>query len=70
MPANSTILRTALPAMTPVPGEAGISRTRAEQYSPSTMCGIVLPVRTTRIKRFRPSLTDFSTALGTSLALP
>ncbi len=70
MPASSTTLRTAFPAMIPVPGEAGIKRTLDEQKAASTWWGIVVPSRVTRIRFLRPSLTDFSTALGTSLALP
>ena len=40
MPAISATARTEVPAMMPVPSEAGISLTRAEQNSPITSCGI------------------------------
>jgi hypothetical protein len=70
MPARSRILRTALPAMMPVPGAAGSRRTRVAPNSPSTACGIVEPSRQTRMICLRASLTDFSISFGTSRPLP
>ena len=43
MPAASRTARTPPPAMTPVPGEAGRSSTRAALKSPIAMWGIVVP---------------------------
>ena len=43
MPADSTIARTAPPAMTPVPSEAGLSSTWPAPKWPTTACGIVVP---------------------------
>ena len=71
MPAISATARTEVPAMMPVPSEAGISLTRAEQNSPMTSCGIVPSfVRGTRWRCLRPSLLAFSMAAGTPRALP
>jgi hypothetical protein len=41
MPASSSTARTPPPAMTPVPGEAGRSSTRAAPNRPSVSCVIV-----------------------------
>ena len=70
IPAASTTARTAPPAMTPVPGTAGIRSTRAAPNLPMTVCGIVPPLSWTRFICLWASLTPFSTAGGTSLALP
>ena len=43
MPADSMTARTAPPAMTPVPCEAGLRRIRLAEYSWRTSCGIVVP---------------------------
>jgi len=70
MPAASTTARTAPPAITPVPGLAGIIRTVAAPKRPMTVWGMVEPLRLIRFICFWASLTPFSTAGGTSLALP
>src|SRR5580698_4874427 len=70
MPAHSSTARTGPPAMTPVPGLAGLSRTTPAASSPCTVCGIVLPILGTRKKCFLASSTPFAMAAGTSLALP
>jgi len=44
IPAASTTARTAPPAMTPVPGLAGISRTLAAPKRPTTAWGMVVPL--------------------------
>src|SRR5256885_3442 len=69
-PAHSSTARTGPPAMTPVPGLAGLSRTRPAPSSPITSWGMVEPTRgTTNIERFAIS-TPFWMAAGTSFALP
>ena len=70
MPAHSSTARTGPPAMTPVPGLAGLSSTTPAAASPSTACGIVLAIRGTRKKCFLASSTPLAIAAGTSLALP
>ena len=49
MPAASTTARTAPPAITPVPGAAGLSSTRPAPNSPMTSCGIVVTLQGTTI---------------------
>jgi hypothetical protein len=46
IPAHSTSARTAPPAITPVPGAAGLSSTTPAPSSPVTWCGIVVPSST------------------------
>ena len=70
MPAHSSTARTGPPAMTPVPGLAGLSSTTPAASSPCTVCGIVLPILGTRKKCFFASSTPLAMAAGTSLALP
>src|SRR5579872_1462757 len=69
-PADSRTARTVFPAMTPVPGRAGIKTTRAAPNRPSTVCGIVVSWSATWIELRLVVLTAFSTACGTSEALP
>ena len=52
MPAASTTARTAPPAMTPVPAEAGFIMTRPAPKCPSTGWGMVFPLRETEIIDF------------------
>ena len=59
--------------ITPVPGLAGSITTREAPNLPMTRCGMVLPRTATFFDRPTlpsPSLMAFSTAGGTSLALP
>src|SRR5215472_709619 len=70
MPAHSSTARTGPPAMTPVPGLAGLSRTTPAASSPCTACGIVPPILGTRKKPFLAASTPLAIAAGTSLALP
>src|SRR5487761_931816 len=70
MPAPSSAARTGPPAMTPVPGLAGLSSTTPAASSPCIVCGIVPPILGTRKKCFLASSTPLAMAAGTSLALP
>ena len=70
MPAASQTARTAAPAITPVPGLAGTRMTRAAPKCPMMVCGMLVPCMAMVIMLREPSLTAFSTAGGTSLALP
>src|SRR5262245_44254548 len=73
MPQAARTSRTPGPAFTPVPGPAGTMITRLPPNRPTTRCGMVTPRRLTRFCRLTfasPSLRAFSTAGGTSLALP
>src|SRR5689334_7227745 len=70
MPAHSSTARTGPPAMTPVPGLAGLSSTTPAASSPCTVCGIVLAILGTRKKCFLASSTPLAIAAGTSFALP
>ena len=70
MPAHSSTARTGPPAMTPVPGLAGLSSTTPAASSPCTGCGMVAPLRGTLKKCFLASSTPLAIAAGTSLALP
>src|SRR4029450_3768035 len=69
-PAASSTARTGPPAMTPGPGEAGLSRTRPAPSAPRTSCGMVVPIIGTGKKFFLAVSTPFWMAEGTSLALP
>src|SRR5262245_7416992 len=69
-PAHSRTARTGPPAMTPVPGLAGLSSTTPAAASPCTVCGIVPPMRGTRKKCFFAASTPLAIAAGTSLAFP
>src|SRR5262249_35217767 len=73
MPHTSRTSRTPGPALTPVPGPAGTRMTRLPPKRPMTRCGLVVPRSETRFWRRSvswASLVAFSTAGGTSLALP
>ncbi len=72
MPAAVITARTAPPAMTPVPSEAGLSRTMPEPNWPVTVCGMVKPfsVMGTRTTFFLAASTPFLMAEETSRALP
>src|SRR5579859_4584912 len=69
-PAHSSTARTGPPAMTPVPGLAGLRSTTPAAASPVTVCGIVPPMRGTRKKCFLAASTPLAMAAGTSLAFP
>src|SRR5918997_4878565 len=69
-PASSSTARTAPPAITPVPSEAGLSITDELSNLPSTSCGIVvLRIGTSNISRFALSW-PLAIAAGTVFALP
>ena len=70
IPASSSTARTPPPAMTPVPGEAGLRNTRPEPNTPVVWCVIVWPCLGTRKRFFLARSTPFWMATGTSLALP
>ena len=70
IPAHSTSARTGPPAMTPVPGAAGLRSTTPAPSSPITSCGIVVPIIGTSNIFLRASSTPLAIAEGTSLALP
>src|SRR2546421_7441645 len=70
IPPSSSTARTPPPAITPVPGEAGLSRTRPEPNTPSTRWVMVEPCFGTLNRFFLARSTPFSIATGTSLALP
>ena len=70
IPASSSTARTPPPAMTPVPGDAGLRNTRPEPNTPVVWCVMVAPWRGTRNSFFFASSTPFWMASGTSLALP
>ena len=69
-PAASRIARAAPPAMTPVPGAAGFSSTRAESWRPTISWVIDEPANGTAKRFFFASSIPFWMAAGTSLALP
>jgi hypothetical protein len=56
--------------MTPVPGEAGLSRTWPEPKRPTVLCVIVEPCMGTLKRLFFARSTPFWMATGTSLAFP
>src|SRR3954447_25501264 len=70
MPASSSTARTPPPAITPVPGEAGLRNTRPEPKMPVVWWVIVEPWRGTRKRFFFARSTPFWIARGTSFALP
>ena len=70
IPASSSTARTPPPAITPVPGDAGLRKTRPEPKMPVVWCVIVAPCSGTRKRRFLAFSTPFWIASGTSLALP
>ncbi len=70
MPAISKMWRAAPPAITPVPGAAGLSMTRPAPLSPMTGWVMVEPARATSKTFLRASSMPFCTARPASLALP
>ena len=56
--------------MTPVPGAAGLSSTRARAHAPMTVWVTVEPASGTWNRFFLASSVPFWMARGTSLALP
>src|SRR6266404_6541694 len=62
--------RTAPPAITPVPSEAGLTMTLPAAYSPINWCGSVWLISGTRIRLFFAASIAFFIAKGTSRALP
>src|SRR4051794_23725659 len=70
IPASSSTARTPPPAITPVPGEAGLSITRPEPKMPVVWWVIVEPCLGTLKRFFLARSTPFWIASGTSLALP
>ena len=71
MPANSKTVLIAPPAITPVPGAAGLISTLAAPSRPLDKVGIQLfGVKGTLTRFFLPSETPFLTAPMTSPALP
>ena len=70
MPAVSSTARTGPPAITPVPGAAGLSNTRPAPNSPITSWGMVVPDSVTLIMFFLASSMPLRIASGTSAALP
>src|SRR6185295_5774273 len=70
IPASSSTARTPPPAMTPVPGEAGLRNTRPDPKMPVVWFVIVEPWRGTRKRFFFARSTPFWIARGTSFALP
>ena len=70
IPASSSTARAAPPAITPVPGAAGLRSTRPAPVTPRISWTMVLPVSGTS-NRFRfASSVPFWMARGTSLAFP
>src|SRR5690606_1448748 len=69
-PAASSTARTGPPAITPVPGAAGLSRTRPAPSCPSTSCGMVRPIMGTLNRFLRARSLPLRIASGTSFALP
>ena len=70
MPASSSTARTPPPAITPVPGAAGLRNTRPAPKQPVVSCVIVAPCFGTRKSAFLAASTPFWIASGTSFALP
>src|SRR5215216_1934777 len=70
MPASSSTARTPPPAITPVPGDAGLSKTRPDPKMPVVPWVIVDPCLGTRNRSFLARSTPFWIATGTSLAFP
>src|SRR5213593_2663779 len=69
-PTASSTGRTAPPAMTPVPGTAGLRNTRPAPKCPVISQGIVVSLSGTKIRSFLACSTAFRIASGTSWALP
>ena len=69
-PADSMTARTPPPAMTPVPGDAGRSRTLVAPHCPHTRWGTVPPTMGTFTISLRACSLAFWIAGGTSRALP
>src|SRR5262249_10340341 len=69
-PAACIPARTAPPAITPVPCEAGFISTRPDPKRPINSCGNVFSISGTRIRFFFAASTPFLIAKGTSRALP
>ena len=69
-PAISKMGRAAPPAITPVPGAAGLSITRPAPAIPMTGCTIVVPAKGTSNRDLRASSIPFWTARPASLAFP
>jgi len=65
MPASSSTARTPPPAITPVPGDAGLSSTRPEPNTPVVWWVIVLPCLGTLKRSFFARSTPFWIASGT-----
>ena len=70
IPTASRTARTAPPAMSPVPLEAGRNSTRPDPKQPITSCGIGCPASQTSTIFFLAFSTPFRMASGTSFALP
>src|SRR5579875_1867871 len=70
MPASSSTARIAPPAITPVPGAAGLSSTRPAPVCIVTACGMVRSTIGTLINAFFAASTPLRIASGTSPALP
>ncbi len=70
IPAASKIWRTAPPAMTPVPGAAGLISTREALCSPMVSWMMVVPAMGIITIDLRATSMPFWMAAGTSLALP
>src|SRR5579883_1836256 len=70
MPASSKTARIAPPAITPVPGAAGLSSTRAAPMLWLTWCGIVFSTIGTVTRFFLAASTALRIASGTSPAFP
>ena len=70
MPTVSTTARTGPPAITPVPGAAGLRRTTPAPNLPVISWGIVVPLRATLIMFFLASSIPLRIASGTSPDLP
>src|SRR5438445_4133231 len=68
IPAASTTARTGPPAMTPVPGAAGFSRTTPALSSATTSCGMVVPIIGTGNMAFLASSSPFWMAAVTYFA--
>jgi len=69
-PASSTTARTPPPAMTPVPSDAGLSRTSPAPKRPMTSNGIVPSISGTSSMPFFAFSMPLRIASGTSFALP
>ena len=67
-PAASRTARTGPPAITPVPGAAGLSRTSPAPNLPITSCGMVEPLRETLMRFFLAFSMPLRIASGTSPA--